>query len=334
LTGEECIGSLLDLYSNPLRIVRCPLPDRSVQTAVDAIDVAVRDLLEGHSRDRLLGIGVGVPGMVALDRQSVLVAVNLGWVDVPLGSILGERLQMDTIIVKRQAAGALGEYWHGVGCRKAVLLYVSIGVGIGSGILVNGRLFGGASGSAGEIGHMTVIPGGERCRCGNDGCLEAVASSSAMVARAKQKVKEVGSSRLLADGHGVVEAITSDMLFRAAIDGDTVALEVVQEAANLVGLALADVVNMINPSLILVGGDVAVLGEVFLEPIREVVRRRSLSTPGRAVMICGSTLGDQAAAIGAGSLIIDRLFFPPLRDEEFERRKVKHSPGIRARSTS
>ncbi len=192
LTGAECIGGLLDLYSTPLQIVRYPLPDRSVRTAVDAIGVAVQDLLVGHNRECLLGIGVGVPGMVALDRQSVLVAVNLGWFDVPLGSILGERLQMDTIIVKRQAAGALGEYWHGVGCRRSVLLYVSIGVGIGSGILVNGRLFEGASGSAGEIGHMTVIPGGERCRCGNEGCLEAVASSSAMVARAKQKVKEVG----------------------------------------------------------------------------------------------------------------------------------------------
>ncbi len=315
LTGDECIAALLDLYSSPLRIVRFPLPDRSVGTAVEVIKLAAEELLRGYDRSRLLGIGVGVPGMVALDRKTIVIAVNLGWHNVPLGALLRDALQMETIVVKRQAAGALGEYWHGVGRRKPVLMYVSIGVGIGAGILMHGRLYEGAGGSAGEIGHTTVAPDGERCSCGNHGCLEAVASCSAMLARAKQKVKEEGSSRLFADSHGVVEAITTDMLFAAAIAGDRVALEVVQEAAGLVGLALADVVNMFNPSMIVVGGEVAALGDVFLDPVRDVVRRRALSTSGGLVRICGSTLGDHAAAIGAGSLAIDRFFSPPLPEE-------------------
>lgn len=315
LTGFDCVAALLDLYSTPLHIARLPLPDRSVETAVVTIERIVDELLTGCDRTRLLGIGVGVPGMVAVDQQTVVLAVNLGWFDVPLGALVRDRLQMDTIVVKRQAAGALGEYWHGIGRRKAVLMYVSIGSGIGSGILMHGRLFSGAIGSAGEIGHVTIVPDGPRCQCGNYGCLEAVASCPAMLARAKEKVKEAASSRLHVDSRGVVEAITSEMLFAAAQAGDPVAVDVIQEAAGYVGLALADAVNMFNPAMIIVGGDVAALGEQFLTPVREVVRRRALSAPAGILTICSSTLGEQAASIGAGSLVIDRFFSPPWPEE-------------------
>jgi glucokinase-like ROK family protein len=308
LTGSECIATLTDLYSDPLRVVRYPMADVSVDASIDLIVQSVNQLLDGYDASRLLGVGVGVPGPVDATRQRVIQAENIGWFDVPLGPMLAERIGKPVTVVKRQNAGALGEHWHGIGKSHANLLYISVGVGIGCGIIVHGELYEGANGSAGEIGHITVVPDGHRCRCGNLGCLETLASCPAIAVRAREKTKE-GRETLLADwARGVLQSITSDMVIEAARKGDPLAIEVIQEAASYLGIAIANVINLFNTSMVIIGGELLELGDLFLEPISEVVQRRAFSIPLSTVEVVPSSLGHNAAAIGAATLIIDHSF--------------------------
>jgi predicted NBD/HSP70 family sugar kinase len=210
--------------------------------------------------------------------------------------------------VKRQNAGAVGEHWHGAGKGHDNLLYVSVNVGIGSGIILHGELYDGANGSAGEIGHATIVPDGYRCKCGNSGCLETVASTAAIAVRAREKVRECSESLLLEWSKDTLQSITSSMVIKAADQGDPLAIEVVQEAACYLGIAIANTINLFNPSLVIIGGEMLKLGDLFLDPVREQVHRRAFSIPLAAVEVVPSSLRYQAAAIGAATLVIDRFF--------------------------
>ena len=308
ITGTECVAALTDLYADPIRLVRYPMPESSVHTSIETINLAVHELMEGQEWDRLLGVGVGVPGPVDAHQQRVIQAENIGWIDVPLGAMLRERLQKPVMVVKRQNAGGLGEYWYGIGKGEQCLLYVSIGVGIGSGVILGGEIYEGVSGSAGEIGHITIAPDGQRCECGNLGCLETFASIPAIATRAKELIRHGRASTLIESTRGSLESITGRMVLNAALQGDALAVEVVQEAARYVGIAVATAVNLFNPSMVVIGGEVLELGEIFLKPIREVVRYRCFSISLAAVKIVSSSLGHRAAAIGGATLAIDRFF--------------------------
>jgi N-acetylglucosamine repressor len=308
LTGSECVAVLTDLYSDPLSVIRHPMSDTSVDRSLELIAQSVQQLLRGHEISRLLGVGVGVPGPVDAMRQHVIQAENIGWFDVPFGALLHERIGKPVTVVKRQNAGALGEHWYGVGKPYSSLLYISVGVGIGCGIIVDGKLYEGANGSAGEIGHITVVPDGYRCRCGNVGCLETVASCRAIAVRAREKTKACRATLLAKWTKGVLQSITSDMVIEAAVQGDALAVEVVREAASYLGIAVANVINLFNPSLVIVGGELLELGDLYLDPLNEAVQRRAFSIPLSAAKIVPSSLGHSAAAIGAATLIIDQSF--------------------------
>jgi predicted NBD/HSP70 family sugar kinase len=308
LTGNECIAVLTDLRGNPLRVLRDSMPVTSVEYSLEIAARSVNELIRGHDRAKLLGVGVGIPGTVDSVLQRVILAENLGWVDIPFGALLAERIGLTVLLVNRTNAGATGEFWHGNGMGVGSLFYVSIGVGIGAGIIIGGVPYEGANGSAGEIGHVTVDPNGRRCKCGNTGCLETLASTSAIVMRAKERIGE-GECSLLADwSNHDLERITGKMVADAATAGDSLATSVIQEAGGYLGIALANVINLLNPALIVVDGDLLVLGDVFLTPVRQAVERRAFTIPASAVDIVPSALQHQAAAIGAASVVIDRSF--------------------------
>jgi len=311
LTGSEAIAVVTDLYAHPLQVVRYSLADASVETSVDLVVEVVDQLMSGRDVSRLIGVGVGVPGPVDVSRQRVIQAVNMGWFDVPLSSMLTERIGKQVTVVKRQNAGALGEVQHGIGKDRDNLLFISVGVGIGCGIIVNGQLYEGRSGSAGEIGHITVVPDGYRCNCGNYGCLETLASCPAIAVRAREKARE-GRMTVLTDWtNGALQSITGKMVVQAAGEGDPLAIETIQEAASHLGIAIANVINLFNPAVVVVGGELLELGDLYLDPIREVVQQRSLPVPLSSVEIVPSSLDDQAAAIGAATLVIDEFFSLP-----------------------
>jgi N-acetylglucosamine repressor len=310
LTGRECISALTDLYSNPLRVLRKPLHDVTVATIVECIAESATELTEGRDRTKLLGVGVGVPGPVDAAHQHVIRAENMGWTDVPLGPLLEKRLNTPVTVVKRQNAGALGEYWYGVGKSSANLLYISVAVGIGCGIILGGELYEGTSGAAGELGHVEVVADGLPCKCGSRGCLETVASLPAIGLRAADAVRQGRASLLRELTGGDPDTISGEMVLEAASKGDSLSEEVVREAAGYLGLAIANLIDLFNPALVILGGAVLDAESLFLNPIREAVQRRAFSISLAAVDVVPSSLGFRAAAIGAATLVTNHFFSP------------------------
>lgn len=308
LTGSELIAALVDLCGNPVETRQLVVPDLSVGTAVDLMDKVVRDLIKRCPRDRVLGVGIGVPGPVDHSHSRIIQAVNLGWVDVPLAAMVDEKTNLPTSVLKRQNAGALGEYWYGVGKPKDAVLFVSVGIGIGSGIVIDGKLYQGVSGYSGEIGHMTVVPSGDRCNCGNYGCLETVASASALALRARQRIRDGEDSLLMEHTKGLLDTISSGMVLDAAKCGDQLASEVVTEAAVFLGIAIANAINLMNPSIVVLGGEILNESDLFIQPIRETVRRRACTPCAIGVEIVPARWGVLAAAVGAAALVIDGFF--------------------------
>jgi N-acetylglucosamine repressor len=311
LTGHECIAVLTDLAGRCLRTLRRPTPNTTVEGAIAILADALAELTEGRDIRRLAGVGVGIPGVIDAAAQRVVLAENIEWVDVPFAHLLQEAIGHRVSIINRTNAGALGEYWHGSGKAVEDMVYVSISVGIGAGIIIDGRLHQGANGSAGEIGHITVEPNGHRCACGNIGCLETLVSTPAIVVRAKQHIKEGEHSVLETLTGGHIARISASMVVDAALQEDAVAVAVMQEAGTYLGIALANVINLVNPSLVVVDGEMLELGDLFLETVRKTVNRRTFSVPRAAVKVVPSDLGHLASAIGAATLIIDQLFSSP-----------------------
>jgi len=298
----------VNLCGNPVETRQLVVPDLSIGTAVDLVDKVVRDFVERCPRDRVLGVGIGVPGPVDHSHSRVIQAVNLGWVDVPLAAMVEEKTNLPTTVLKRQNAGALGEYWYGVGKPRDAVLFVSVGIGIGSGIVIGGKLYQGVSGYSGEIGHMTVVPNGDRCNCGNYGCLETVASASALALRARQRIRDGEDSLLLERTKGLLDTITPGMVLDAAKSGDHLASEVVTEAAVFLGIAIANAINLMNPSIVVLGGEILNESDLFIQPIRETVRRRACTPCSIGIEIVPARWGVLAAAVGAAALVIDGFF--------------------------
>lgn len=309
LTGDECIGVLTDIYACPLRVVRHTFDDTTVGASLSLMARVVDHLMEGYDPSRVLGIGVGVPGPVDPSHQDVIAAVNLGWFDVPLAPLFEEKIGRPVIVVKRQTAGALAEYRQGVGQGKDSLLFISVGSGIGCGMILGGELYEGVDGTSGQIGHIVVVPNGSQCNCGNRGCLEAVAGHHAIINRAIEMCKVERGSLLAQLTRGMLQSITIRTVIEAARQHDRIAIEIVEEAGTYLGMALAAAANLLDPRMIIIGGELTELGDLYLGPVKAVVRREVVPLPSAtSIQIVLASLGDQAASVGAAALAIDRAF--------------------------
>ena len=201
--------------------------------------------------------------------------------------------------------GALAEGWWGAGSGADDFAYVKIATGVGSGHVIGGRIYRGATGVAGEIGHMAIDPHGGPCICGLRGCLATLVGAPALVARARSLLAEYPESMLAGTG------VTLDTIVATALSGDPLALRLVQETAEYLGIAVAGLLNLMNPSMVIFGGEVARLGELLLEPLRETIRRRTLVSSVAAAEVRMSALGQQAIAIGAATLVLDAALADP-----------------------
>jgi predicted NBD/HSP70 family sugar kinase len=308
LTGSQCVGVLADLGGAPLRTVRCLLADPAPEAVAETLAGLARQLAAEADPGRVLG--VGVPGAVDAVGQTALEASGVGWADVSLGPLLAARLGLPVTLVRGQNAVALGEYWSGAGRGAGSLLYVSIGLGIGAGLVLQGRLYPGAAGVAGDIAHVSVVAGGARCRCGGQGCLETVAGYSPLAARLRARLIQGGSSVLVERVAGVLERITGETVLEAAAQGAGLAVEVVQKVAGYVGSTLAGAIYLLNPDRIVVGGRMAELGAAFTLPLQCAVQERTLRRPLSALQLVPGVLGERAAAVGAATLVCDALLAP------------------------
>lgn len=284
--------SAVDLAHARLGVRSAPItPDGDWHEALGAARKLVTSLIADSNRssDRIVGVGVGVPGPVDQHRGVVGFSSNAAsWVGVTVSDV-AEALGAPVLLDNTSHLGLLGELAWGsaAGCRNVV--YLKLGMGVGAGFLLDERLFKGAIGSAGEIGHIAVDENGPSCRCGGRGCLEVYAGAKAVLTALRP---------LLGD------QITVDDVLRAARDGDRACARVLADVGEVVGRAVASVCNLLNPERIVVGGSLSGARSLLLEPMRTALNRRALQIATEHIEIVPAELGDEAGALGGAAVVL------------------------------
>jgi glucokinase len=269
--------------------------------AADVRQVAAR---AGVEVARLVGVGVGAPGPLDMHSGVVFSPPNLaGWHDVPLAAMLRAALDIPAHVGNDANLAAVGERTFGAGRGIDNLVYMTVSTGIGGGVIIAGRLFVGSSGTAAEIGHMTVDLHGPRCKCGNIGCLEAIAAGPAIAMAGRQAAGTPAGSRLLALAGGDAAGVTTSLVVQAAQEGDAAALAVFNRAAEAIGAGCVNLVNLFNPRRIIIGGGVSQAGDLLFGPVRRVVGELALPSPRDACTIVPAGLGDDCGLYGAVALV-------------------------------
>lgn len=311
---DEVVVVVADLDGATVKTTSRPVTRASADYVLTTVADLVEDVIRSLPRDRVLGLGFASPGLVDVSSGTVNLAIDVGWRDVPVAKILGDRLHLPTMVANRSKAAALAEQWRGSTPGAEHLIYVFIGSGIAAGIVHGDTLYLGATSSAGELGHVTIATDGPLCDCGNRGCLHVYASEGAIARRARELARIATEGLLLAGVDGDIRSITADTVIDAALGGDPVAIEVIEEVGTSVGIALANVVNLFNPDVIIIGGPTSRAGSILLKRLDREVRSRALTVPGRHVTIALSDLGTRAGAIGGAILVLrqasDLIFRP------------------------
>ncbi|MFN8454669.1 MAG: ROK family transcriptional regulator [Anaerolineae bacterium] len=264
---------------------------------------------------RLLGLGLSVPGMVNVESATLLFSPNLQWRNVPLGQIFAQRTGVTVLVENDANAAALAEHFFGVARQVQNFIFLSIGVGIGGGLFLNGNLYRGASGLAGEIGHTTSLMsnGNRPCRCGNRGCWETSSNQYALIERVRALL-DVGQSSLVTQLMAEQNSrLTLAVIAQAAGAGDAVALEALAETGTAIGLGVANLINTFNPEMVVVGGAMSVTGDYLLPAIKEVISKRTLIETQPQIVL--STFGPAASVIGAAALVVNAILASPSRVE-------------------
>lgn len=287
----------------------------NVQDGDDSILLQIRDMIQeilatgSYRKDQIKGIGMGAPGFLNIQEGVMLEAVNIGWKNYPVRQKLQQLVDMPVFLDNDANVAAYGEQWKGAGERAQDVLCVTLGTGVGGGVIINHQIHHGAHDTAGEIGHMTVIPeGGYRCNCGKRGCLETVASATGMVRMAIDRLshepKRQSKLRQILQQNGRIEA--KDIAIAAEND-DAFALEVMDRVAFYLGVTLANYALIMNPHKIVIGGGVSKAGDVLFEPLRTYFRKFALSDVTGEVEIVPAILGNDAGMIGAARLVHEAL---------------------------
>ncbi len=272
---------------------------------VDRIAGMVEDVIaqviaeNGATRDDFIGVGLGSPGPLDRKRGMVIVSPNLGWKDFPLRDEVGSRVKLVATLDNDANCATLGEWWCGAAKGHRNVVGITIGTGIGGGLILDGQLYHGSSDAAGEIGHTTIDSNGRRCKCGNYGCVEAYASGPAIAERAREALDGDEGSALLLLAGGDPAKITAQTVYEAAKQNDPVAVEVVRETARILGTAISTLINILNPDIVVVAGGVTQAGDALFEPLRSEVRRRAFKAAVDACEIVPGMLPLSAGVVGA-----------------------------------
>ena len=278
------------------------LAEGGPQPVIDRLLSAIGQLLGSVNLDssQLHSISLAVAGAIDMEKGLVTLSPNLpGWHDIPLRDMVKDRYQVDTFLLNDASAAVLGEHHFGVGKGVNNLILLTLGTGIGGGIIINGELYWGRCGSAGEIGHMTIDVNGPGCSCGNIGCIEMLASGTAIAQEAIRRISQGERSSLTEVVKGEVGNITAREVSLAARSGDSLALEVISKAATYLGVAMVNLVNIFNPEMIIIGGGMTPMGDLLLDTARQVVGERAFPLSAKAVRIVTAQLGEDAGVLGA-----------------------------------
>ena len=253
-------------------------------------------------KEEICGMGIGFPGPLNAETGTIFNPPNLnGWDNVPLRGILEKELRVPVAIENDANAAALGEWWKGAGSGTSSLFCITLGTGVGGGIVMDGKVWHGASSIAGEIGHTTVIRDGIKCTCGNIGCLETYVCSGGIL-------KRVNDALLEERGNDGWQPLTNlKQIDQMVMQGNEIVLNVIKESGVILGIAIANIANLLNPEMIVLFGGVTNLGENLVGPLKEEVKRRAFKKATESLRIELSQLGDNSGILGAARNILSKL---------------------------
>ena len=275
----------------------------AIKLIFDMIDQLLH--VEQFTRSQVSSIGISCGGPLDTQTGVVYSPPNLpDWDAIPLADIVETEFKIRPVIENDANAGALAEWRFGAGRGYNHVVFMTMSTGIGAGIVVDGRILHGASDCAGEVGHQVLIPYGPVCGCGNRGCLEAICSGPAIAKRAQEKIRKNPHTKILDLVDGNIEAIRSEEVLEAAKSADPLALDLVKEISFYMGWGIANLVNIINPEIVLVGTIAVAAGDLLLDPIRRTVLEMSMQRPGGIVKIMPAQLGQQIGDLAAISLVV------------------------------
>ena len=296
--GSEVLG----LVSEPT------LAEQGAEGVLSRIMKLARASMAAARGKEIAGLGIGSPGPLDTTTGVVLLTPNLGWVNFPLRDRVAGVLGMPATLDNDANCAIFGEWWRGAARGASHVVGLTIGTGIGGGIVLAGRVYRGKSDIAGEIGHMTIDLNGRRCKCGNYGCLEAYASGPAIAARAIEGIEAGADSSLPRYVNGDLARITAQIVYEAAHDGDEYALEVVHDTAKFLGAGVANVVNIFNPEVVVICGGVTLAGDKLFLPLRSEVKRRAFKPAVEAYRIVPGELTGTAGVYGAAAVFMQRTW--------------------------
>ena len=269
----------------------------------------------GVERNKILGVGVGASGLVDFTTGVNLLAPNLDWHDVPLREYLQDQLRLPVSVDNNVRNMAIGETYFGAGHGVDSVAFVYGRTGVGAGLTFKGRVFRGSAKGAGEIGHSVMqLEGGEPCRCGNSGCLETLVSESAILKQAEMIASQNPDGILANLLENCTNGSPIDCVFDAARQGDTQAQKMLDERAYYLGVALANLINLFNPELILLGGIFSRAEDLFIEPTTRTIQQMAFGGMGKNVRLQATSFGWKAGVIGAAALALLHFFYQPLED--------------------
>jgi glucokinase len=279
LGGSKILAAVVDPRGEMLSSDESMTPatkgrEAVIQSIVDSSHRALEQA--GVALSEICAIGVGAAGISSPEAGILFNSPNLpGWRDVPLRDIMQEKLGKKTFLINDANAAALGELYFGAARGARNFIYITLSTGIGGGIVIDGKIYTGAIGAAGEVGHITIDDNGPVCNCGSRGCWETLASGTALAREARHRIKEGVRTSILEYAEGDVEKVTAQVIHSAAKQGDSLAKELIARTGYYVGVGLANLINIFNPELIVIGGGLSNIGDMLLEPAFRVARGRA-----------------------------------------------------------
>lgn len=282
---------------------------QSQEELIDYITRIIDELIsESHNKQRIIGIGMGIPGLVDRERGiSLYCSYYDWWRNLPLKALLEKKFKFPVHMENDTIAATLGERWFGAGKEAKNFLYLNLEETIGMGIVIEGRPYYGTGGSAGELGHTIIKEDGPLCICGNEGCVEALASGMAIRKEAQRLLRE-GVKSLITDEVKEGEEITLETIIRAVSKGDKVASKLIYDTGVHLGVAISNMVNVLNPELIILGGSLMGAKEMFTETIVKSIKTHCLAKPSSEVRVVTSELGEKSGLLGASTLVTKQFF--------------------------
>ena len=305
------IAVVVDLEGKIMERVEHPTnSERSKDKVIERLKAVIHEVITASNINiqKIAGIGLAVPGLVDSKKGIMLITPNFGWRNTPIGEILEKEFHTPIFIDNNNNVMALGEAEFGIAQGVRNFVCINVGMGIGSGIVINGELYRGETESTGEIGHTTVDYNGPKCSCGNYGCLEVMAAAPAIAKRAVKAVKE-GKKTLISElVNSNLDEISAAIVAEAANKGDKLAQGIIEKTGEYLGTGIANIINLFNPQMVIIGGGVAQAGDLIFNPLKKTMEKRAFPVPAKVAKIVASSLGRDCTVIGAATLVLKKTF--------------------------